>query len=140
MKTCTKCKIEKSLDDFYFKSNRNFERVSRCKPCTTEDRREYNKAYYAATREKSENARNLRMYGITLQERDEILARQNGICPICRKADGPWAVDHDHACCPSTKTCGNCIRGILCAKCNKALGLFKDDIETLKAAIEYLKD
>jgi hypothetical protein len=36
-------------------------------------------------------------------------------------------VDHDHACCPkqvkaTAKTCGKCIRGLLCFRCNTSLG------------------
>lgn len=40
------------------------------------------------------------------------------------------SLDHDHY---TSK-----IRGILCQECNHAIGLFKDDVELLKKAIEYL--
>ena len=63
-------------------------------------------------------------------------------CPVCfkqkdqlkgvggRKAKTCWAVDHNHV----TKK----FRGYLCHNCNRALGIFKDDIDMLWRAIEYL--
>lgn len=57
-------------------------------------------------------------------------------CPICNRAFSTMEVkqihlDHDHS-------TGD-IRSILCSSCNQGLGNFKDDIEMLEAAIEYLK-
>lgn len=57
-------------------------------------------------------------------------------CPICGKGSIPGitanlVIDHDH------KT-GNA-RSWLCDSCNTGLGRFKDDIELLEKAIEYLK-
>ena len=73
-----------------------------------------------------------RKYGISLQEYDELLRSQGGVCAICGGTDGDkrMAVDHDHA---SGK-----VRGILCQRCNRALGLFKDDKVKLRKAISYL--
>jgi len=68
--------------------------------------------------------------GITAEEFDQMLAAQGRACAMCHKsfADGDRIfVDHDHACCPgqvkvTPKTCGKCIRGLLCFRCNTALG------------------
>lgn len=70
----------------------------------------------------------------------EILKRQNNKCamPGCDKI--PDAIDHNHKCCPlSKKSCGKCIRGLLCTRHNFSLGLFGDDVDQLKLAIEYLE-
>lgn len=67
-----------------------------------------------------------------------MLAAQGYACAMCQRVfgDGERAfADHDHACCPvedadrSAKTCGRCIRGLLCFRCNTALGyieLYRD--------------
>jgi len=59
-------------------------------------------------------------------------------CRICGSSDNPH-VDHDHTCCPGDKTCGKCVRGILCAKHNVGLGAFNDSVAELKKAIAYLE-
>lgn len=80
--------------------------------------------------------------GLTFAERAALLLDQGGVCAICG-TDNPgqwpgWCVDHDHTCCPSQKTCGECVRGILCASCNLAIGQFGDDVERMRSAIDYL--
>lgn len=66
-------------------------------------------------------------------------------CSICGSIEGGYHVDHDHSCCPShsqmsksQRSCGECVRGLLCSGCNLGLGQFKDDINVLKSAISYL--
>lgn len=82
------------------------------------------------------------MYGITMEEFDAILASQGGGCAICGVASERngkrLAVDHDHSCCPGKKSCGKCVRAILCSPCNIGLGLFKEDAELLVKAAKLL--
>jgi len=89
------------------------------------------------------SARLLRSYGITLAQYEAMLEAQGGVCAICAGApkDGPSLhVDHDHACCPGRKkSCGQCLRGLLCEDCNRVLGMFRDDTTRFEAAIRYLK-
>lgn len=49
------------------------------------------------------------------------------------------AVDHDHSCCPGGTSCGRCVRGILCRKCNVAIGYLNDDPALAKAVSDYLE-
>lgn len=77
-----------------------------------------------------------RAYGISLDQRDRLLAAQGDACAICR-ADSPgsvkgWNVDHCHS-------TGH-VRGVLCCNCNLLLGHARDNPATLDAAINYLID
>jgi hypothetical protein len=74
-----------------------------------------------------------RYYKMSLAEYEDILLSQGGGCAICGKAESLRAmpVDHDHT--------TNKFRGILCHWCNKGLGQFFDNPETLVKAAEYLK-
>lgn len=86
-------------------------------------------------------------YGIDAATYRRLLEEQEHACRICRKPETAThqsgtprrlAVDHDHRCCPGKTSCGKCVRGLLCARCNSAIGLFDDDPAILLAAIEYL--
>lgn len=84
-------------------------------------------------------------YGLTPEAYAALLAVQDGLCAICRTNDPKgarislWNVDHDHSCCPGTKSCGECIRGLLCGPCNRAIGQFGDDPAVVEAAAAYLR-
>lgn len=75
-----------------------------------------------------------RKFGLSANDVNDLLDKQNGVCAICHKATwnkkGP-CIDHDHA---SGK-----VRGILCYACNSALGFIKDDLKTLKSMMDYLR-
>jgi hypothetical protein len=68
--------------------------------------------------------------GITEERFNQILQAQAYACAMCRKPFGDEypQVDHDHSCCPppppkaQLRLCGKCIRGLLCFRCNTALG------------------
>lgn len=81
-----------------------------------------------------------RAYNIS---RDQLIDLESHNCQIC---DSPppasgrsHHIDHDHSCCPeSAKSCGECVRGVLCSNCNTAIGSLKEDPELFRRAIEYL--
>jgi Recombination endonuclease VII len=70
-------------------------------------------------------------HGATIEDRRRLLAQQFGKCAICdRPIDTLANIDHDHL-------TGE-IRGLLCGRCNKAIGWFGDDPELLGRAMVYL--
>ena len=80
-----------------------------------------------------------RDYKLSSEQYDAMAAAGCGICGVlmsggCRRL----AVDHDHACCPGSQTCGGCIRGLLCDRCNRGLGLLGDSAARLRSAAAYL--
>jgi len=75
------------------------------------------------------------MPAIDKQEYKNLLSKHDGRCQICKssspgKRRKAWSLDHDH-------TTGT-LRGFLCSDCNIGLGSFKDNIESLSNAIDYL--
>lgn len=88
---------------------------------------------------------NLRVnYGVTVEWFEATLYEQDFRCAICKRHESEFvkrfAVDHDHACCPGNKSCGECIRGLLCISCNNGLGRFNDDLERMESAVSYLRE
>ena len=97
---------------------------------------EYRKKYREEHLEKylfwGRNNNCIRKYGITLEQKIDLLKQQNYQCLICKKIiDESGAVDHNHE-------TGE-IRGILCINCNTGLGNFQDNFELLQRAVSYLK-
>lgn len=75
----------------------------------------------------------LRQYGLTLEDYEALFAAQNGKCGICGEQEARLDVDHDHSCCPGKKSCGQCIRGLLCLGCNSKLGFVEKHMEGIEA-------
>lgn len=73
----------------------------------------------------------LRTYGITLGEKEAMVKRQGGRCSICRRKAKTLCVDHDHD--------TGFVRGLLCFRCNQALGFFSDSIQSLERAADYMQ-
>ena len=79
-------------------------------------------------------------YGMTIEEYNLKLKEQNNVCDICKcaevaayrsKSSQRLSVDHNH------KTGEN--RGLLCDRCNRAIGSFRDNTKTIKSALKYLQ-
>ncbi|MFJ8540603.1 endonuclease domain-containing protein [Streptomyces sp. NPDC093586] len=83
------------------------------------------------------------MYKMTRTNYEDMLASQGGGCAVCSTAacgsGMRFCVDHDHSCCRTVPTCGNCNRGLLCHSCNRAIGLLGDSPVLLIKALAYLK-
>lgn len=88
-----------------------------------------------------------RRYGITRDQYWELYAFQQGRCAICMIATGKakrLSVDHDHKVCTGSHDpkngCPECIRGLLCSRCNAFLGVVRDRVEAFDRGTAYLKD
>lgn len=67
-----------------------------------------------------------RVHGLMPAEVDAVVALQGGACAICGRTGQPLQVDHDHRHCPGREGCRQCVRGMLCGRCNRALGQIGD--------------
>ena len=77
-----------------------------------------------------------RTHGLTADELDALIALQGGACAICGRTGERLEVDHDHRHCPGRQGCRRCVRGLLCGRCNTALGRFGD--QRIPALLAYL--
>jgi len=148
-KSCTGCKIEQPLTEFYLKRGKP---RAQCKTCHSNDFKKLyqeNKERYDINSKKWRIANKDRMndyrikykYNLLIEDYQNMINTQNNLCAICSNPETAidnyegkiksLAIDHCH----TTKK----VRGLLCSRCNHALGLFKDNIENLKKAIEYLE-
>ena len=150
-KACSQCRVVKSADEFYRnKANQTTGLSSACKDCLYRDKREYYKANAERLRRRSQQYRDenpelgryirrnshlRRKYGISVQDYDDMLERQQGACAICEKSAevvGKLFVDHDHA--------TGLVRGLLCHTCNVGIGALKDSPELMLAAASYITE
>ena len=138
-KKCACCGEVKPTTEFIKrKSREKWGFNSYCKACKKKKHHEY---YLDNTEKCKKLARNrdLKKYGITLEDQEQMLREQNNKCAICGKEIFLFGsskkltahVDHDH------KT--GKVRGLLCDKCNRGLGFFRDNEEYLINAASYLK-
>jgi hypothetical protein len=165
---CLLCGQSKATSEFHRNKNRKNGLTIYCKPCTLsylstpkaqarlaayKPRRAELKAKQHSTPEgKAKRKAEKRLYGqksgtrqsrkykygISQQDYEQMLFMQNSVCAICGKPEtrtfngkiSPLAVDHNHE--------TGAIRGLLCNLCNASLGGFKDSMENLSNAIDYL--
>jgi hypothetical protein len=118
-KLCRGCEVVKSIDEFET-SYKQF-----CLDCDTPQRKR--RVYHAS--------RLWRNYHITPEQFDMLLEKQGGTCPCGAEAT---CVDHDHGCCPGERSCGRCVRGLLCGPCNRTIGHAKENPERLINLAAYL--
>ena len=120
-KACTKCGQLKPFSDYWVHSGAADGRQSQCISCLAmpEIRREHKLQ---------------RAYGIGVEEYNQLLTDQGGVCCICQKecsSGRQLAVDHNHQ--------TDKVRGLLCGNCNVGIGNLKDDPNLLRLAAEYLE-
>lgn len=129
-KYCKSCNITKPIDEFYLRNKISMVRHSTCKEC---DKKRVKENTCPIRKRELQLQRD---YGITLNEYNQMLLDQNNQCAVCNTTDpggkhGKFMVDHCH-------NTGK-VRGLLCKRCNIALGEVGDNINTLQKMIEYLQ-
>ena len=125
---CTQC-------DKLFTLGANSNRYKFCSDeCTRLNKNEYMSNWGQEHKELLRDRYLRKTYGIGSDEVERLLTLQGDTCAICGR-DEPtgngWHVDHNHA--------TGSIRGVLCSKCNQALGLVDENKETLKKMLRYLE-
>lgn len=147
-KVCKRCGVEKNLLTCFYSNLLHKE--ARCKSCVSEiraaryktspiEQREKKAQYRAANPEKIRDTKLRQAYGVGIIYYDAKLKEQGGVCASCgRCRKDTWRgklvampLDHNHL----TKQ----PRGVLCSKCNRALGLVEENIDILLGLIEYIK-
>ena len=128
------CRIENLTDTQVSVPNSGFDQR------TPEGRAAYQRAARAANPDRFRHFELKKKFDIDLADYQKMFVAQGGVCGICRKPEAAkragkdlWlAVDHDHA--------TGAVRGLLCSNCNRGIGCFGDNIETLEAAIVYVRE
>ena len=129
-KTCNVCNIEKDISSFEWQKNRPNPRKT-CKLCKSrntnhseksiQNKKNYKKKYRESGRARKVWERH--KYGISKEDINY------SKCLLCG-SENNLHIDHCH------KT--SRFRGLLCGNCNTGLGMFKENIETMQKAINYI--
>lgn len=138
-KKCPTCNEIKNLDEFHNAANSWDGKQPLCKPCNISKvqnwQQENPEKYEILWRKSLENRDNFerraKKHGLTVDELTVMYEQSKGLCDICGNPPAKWLViDHCHT--------SQTVRGLLCGNCNTALGLLKDNIQSLENAIQYL--
>lgn len=141
-KLCGRCKNIKPISDFSSRGPKcNHRPGSTCKECKRKyyysKREHFIKQNQERRRKNPDNKKDYdltRCFGIGIKQYNELLTFQNNKCAICFEvnADGRGlAVDHNHS--------NGKVRGLLCGKCNMALGRFNEDENLILRIVDYLR-
>ena len=128
-RVCSSCEQELPLD-MYSKRKDGIQYA--CKTCDNarQKERRLNPEINEKNKLRMRIRQYIRKYGLSEEEALALVQDRTGECDICGEVV-PLVVDHCH-------TSGN-IRGRLCGPCNTGIGLFKENINSLEQAIEYLR-
>jgi hypothetical protein len=139
-KTCKTCNQTKKLEEFHLRRDGKSGTRSSCKQCMRKQHLDrYHNRGGKELQAKRSFKNNLKKYGLTEEEYNNLLSKQDNKCAICSSVQSHRTntsynlfVDHCH------KT--NRVRGLLCHHCNVGIGHFKDNKELLQKAIDYLDE
>ena len=163
-KVCPRCCVHMSWDCYHKNKAKPDGSAVWCKACTKDYAAEHNQKpdvrrraaetalqrYHAQPPEVKDATYRKRIkdgyhmkqkYGVSPEQYQDKLNSQNGVCAVCGKANRTSRrlyVDHDHGCCGGETTCGKCVRGLLCHRCNLGLGFLESE-GFLESALQYLR-
>lgn len=147
IRLCKKCGMfpsseEEMKDKFLKDKTLKIGYSNLCKSCNSKRAQEHAKKNPEMLKKRIRRY-SISQYGISYEKYEEMLLKQNNSCAICKinfnNIKNNPHIDHNHLCCPDKTSCGKCVRGLLCGKCNLFLGLATDDIMFLESAIKYLR-
>lgn len=138
---CTNCHEFKPRQEFYPRKQSPRARHTQCKKCIAAHALAWKRKNQPYDSDAARRTNLHQQYGLTPEAIDCMSEEQGHACAIC--GDPPksrlrrngrihhgFFVDHDHA--------TGAVRGLLCARCNNGLGQFKDNIDLMQLAIDYL--
>ena len=130
MITCKKCGQEKSDTEF---GKHKFGWRKECKACVALRQRKHYDENREAYFQRSFVSYLKRLYGLSIEQYDKMVAEQDNKCWICRRPEPQGtrlSVDHCHE--------TNTVRGLLCRTCNQAIGLLQHNTDLISRAAQYL--
>lgn len=143
IKVCSICKKEFPISNFRLRrgkprtdckicqDTRIKEWVNENRDRVNENHRNWRARNKAITKRWWKHKNLIKKYGITLEQYDEMYTSQGGKCKICKDVYEVLYVDHNHS--------TNKVRGLLCNKCNSAIGFLGEKEENFISAMEYLR-
>lgn len=76
---------------------------------------------------------------MSLNPEDYLKAISSMKCSVCAREETKLSLDHDHKCCPGNYSCGDCLRGVVCAKCNSLIGAYEGMMSQSPTIPDYCK-
>ena len=110
-----------------------------CLTCRNAHSRQYYFSNHKKCLDKARGQSRLKRFGMTAEMYNQMVTAQDGLCALCKRPEKDTspsgkvkalAVDHNHL-------TGE-VRGLLCKRCNCALGMLDDNPELFELAIAYL--
>jgi len=138
---CARCHWALPLSEFYANKRYKSGYKTTCIECNNKVRKMNPKhlknSSLSAAKFRKKNPRSARsfqlkgLYGITIEDYDQMYAEQRGCCKICGEHHDKLYIDHCHT--------TDKVRGLLCPCCNAFIGMAKENVEILTNAIQYIK-
>lgn len=142
-KRCTGCAVIQPVTAF--NTTHGGRPRPKCKSCQSDDYRDYVSRNRERVSRSKREGKYVARFGLNLDELDDLHRSVGDSCESCgvhrdSTPNGVLVLDHDHSCCPTERTCGQCIRGVLCTACNVALGALHDDPLRVVALLGYIAE